>query len=135
MTGAELKTLRESMGLSVAWLAEKLPNQRNGRLGVTRRRLELWEAQNAPVPESVATIVNALQIDWLALVHDMAAKAKALTPGEAITLRRFHEDADLWRDQPGLADGQWPVKSHAMMLARVKEKLKKAEIHYDGERE
>lgn len=131
MTGAELKTLRESMGLSVAWLAEKLPNQKTGRLGVTRRRLELWEAQNTPVPENVAEIVSELHLAWLELVRQTEANAKA-SPG-VITLHRFHDDADLWRDQPELAGGQWPVKSHAMVLARVKETLKSAEIHYQGE--
>lgn len=53
MTPAELKTLRESLGLPVQWLAE--------RANVQRRSVEYWEAGRSKVPDDVAELM--LQID------------------------------------------------------------------------
>lgn len=53
MTPAELKTIRESLGLSAQWLAD--------RAGVLQRSVQYWEAGRSRVPEDVAELV--LRID------------------------------------------------------------------------
>ncbi len=53
MTPAELKTLRETLGLSAQWLAD--------RAGVLQRSVQYWEAGRSRLPDDVAELI--LRID------------------------------------------------------------------------
>jgi DNA-binding XRE family transcriptional regulator len=53
MTSAELKTLRESLGLSVSWLA--------AQVGVNERTVNYWESGKTSVPAKVAGLVLGLE--------------------------------------------------------------------------
>jgi DNA-binding transcriptional regulator YiaG len=49
MTPAELKTMRESLGLSINWLAE--------RAGVSPRSAQYWESGERSVPSDVEELL------------------------------------------------------------------------------
>lgn len=118
MTPAELKTIRESLGLPVQWLAE--------RANVQRRTVEYWEAGRSKVPDDVAALI--LQIDAqftestrqsLAVVDEQTEKQGQ--PPETVRLYRYRDDAELWAartDMRGL-----PATAHAALLARVRSAL------------
>lgn len=129
MTPAELKTIRESLGLPVQWLAE--------RANVQRRTVEYWEAGRSPVPADVAALI--LQIDAqfaeatrqsLAVVDEQTEKQGQ--PPETVRLYRYRDDAALWAARPDMRG--LPVTAHAALLARVRLALQDrgqaAEIEY-----
>ena len=115
MTSAELKTLRESLGLPVQWLSE--------RANVQRRSVEYWEAGRSRVPADVAELL--LQIDAqfaeatrqaLAVVDEQTAKQGR--PPKTVRLYRYRDDAALWEARPDMRG--LPVTAHAALLARVR---------------
>ena len=118
MTPAELKTIRESLGLPVQWLAE--------RANVQRRTVEYWEAGRSPVPADVAELI--LQIDAqfaeatrqaLAVFDEQTARQGQ--PPETVRLYRYRDDAELWAARPDMRG--LPVTAHAALLARVRTAL------------
>lgn len=118
MTPAELKTIRESLGLPVQWLAE--------RANVQRRTVEYWEAGRSPVPSDVAALI--LKIDGqfaeatrqaLAVVDEQTEKQGQ--PPETVRLYRYRDDAELWQARPDMRG--LPVTAHAALLARVRSAL------------
>lgn len=115
MTPAELKTLRESLGLPVQWLAE--------RVGVQRRSVEYWESGRSRVPDDVATLLLQLDAQFaestrqaLAVVADQTATHGA--PPETVHLYRYRDEAALWAARPDMQG--LPVTAHAALLARVR---------------
>jgi transcriptional regulator with XRE-family HTH domain len=122
MTPAELKTIREAIGLTVPDLA--------ALAGVQERTVRYWESGRSAVPDDVQAQV--LKIDsWLseqarealATVRALASDVGALP--ESIHLLRYRESADLWRSQP--AYKPLPVTVHAAALARTRAAL--ADLH------
>ncbi len=115
MTGAELKTIRESLGLSVKWLAEKA--------GVSHRSASYWESCTFSVPDDVAQMINALDagIDSMVTqainVIDDQIKGQGELP-EKVVLLRYRTDEDLWQFRSDMAG--LPVTYHAAMLARLR---------------
>ncbi|QLI80800.1 hypothetical protein HZU75_04240 [Chitinibacter fontanus] len=119
MTPAELKTLRESLGIPVAWLAEQA--------NVQRRTVEYWEAGRSIVPADVAELLIKLdqQFDRAAEQAFQVAQEKTSQYGQpqAVELRRYRTDAALWQarqDMQGL-----PVTAHAVLLNRSRKLLEK----------
>ena len=115
MTPAELKTLRESLGLPVQWLAE--------RANVQRRSVEYWEAGRSRVPDDVAELLLKLEAQFaeatrqaLAVVDEQTAKQGQ--PPETVRLYRYRDDAALHAARPDMAG--LPVTAHAALLARVR---------------
>ena len=115
MTPAELKTLRESLGLPVQWLADQA--------GVQRRSVEYWEAGRSRVPDDVAELLLKLDNQFaeaprqaLAVVDEQTAKQGH--PPETVRLYRYRDDAALHAARPDM-DGL-PVTAHAALLARVR---------------
>ncbi|OJW50289.1 MAG: hypothetical protein BGO63_11290 [Candidatus Accumulibacter sp. 66-26] len=97
MTGAEFKTLRESLNLPVSWVA------RQG--GVRERTVSYWEASGAPVPQ-----------DMERLLLDVEQKLNQLATADAegIPLLRYRTDADLWKHKPEMRP--LPATAYAAML-------------------
>ena len=115
MTPAELKTLRESLGLSAQWLAD--------RAGVLQRSVQYWEAGRSRVPDDVAELVLRIDAQFaeatrqsLAVVDDQTARQGQ--PPENVRLYRYRNDAELWEARPDMAG--LPVTAHAALLARVR---------------
>ena len=117
MTSAELKTLRESLGLSVAWVAASA--------GVQRRTVEYWEAGRMAVPADVEKTIRA--IDWQ-LTHSAQHALKIAQEQRAIrgaphtvNLRRSRTDAALWDARTDMHG--FPVTTHAALLVRSRRLL------------
>lgn len=115
MTPAELKTIRESLGLTAQWLAD--------RAGVQLRTVQYWEAGRTRVPDDVAEIITRIDAQFteatrqaLAVVDEKTAKQGR--PPETVTLYRYRDDAALWEARPDMAG--LPVTAHAALLARVR---------------
>ena len=127
MTAAELKTLREALGLSVSWLAIQA--------GVRVRTVNYWESGKTPVPQDVEEIMRELEAQALTAVNQAVETYIASgSPGE-VTLLRYRTDADLWKyreDMRGL-----PATFHAAMLYRASYALRDngANVHmiYESE--
>lgn len=113
MTPAELKTIRESLGLSAQWLADQA--------GVLQRSVQYWEAGRSRVPDDVAELLLKLDAQFSeatrqAVVDEQTAKQGH--PPEVVRLYRYRDDAALWEARPDM-DGL-PVTAHAALLARVR---------------
>lgn len=120
MNPAELKTIRENLGLSLQWLAQQA--------GVRLRSVEHWEAGKSPVPEDVAGLLTSLDeqlwqlvADYLAQVNEIKAEEGRMPEG--IVLIRYKTDEDLWEFHSGFKP--IPASSHAMLLARTRRELSK----------
>lgn len=115
MTGAELKTIRESLGLTAKWLADKA--------GVAHRSAQYWEAQTFNVPDDVASLINNLDLELEKMVVNgiKTLSEKVQSQGgwsERVVLLRYSKEEDLWRFHPEMKG--LPVTYHAAMLARLR---------------
>lgn len=112
MTGAELKTLREALGLSAAWLARSS--------SVKERTISYWEAGAAPVPEDVAQKIVDMKALADGLFSNFSQMLKTAQPGKTVLLR-YRTNADLWESQPDFLISDLPTTFHAVILQRVKD--------------
>lgn len=114
MTGAELKTLRESLGLTAQWVADQSK--------VRLRTAQYWEAGKNRVPEDVSALIARVEYKTRTMVTnalaqvDEVARAQGGEP-EAVDLRRYASDAELWRKHPDCRP--LPATWHAATLARI----------------
>ncbi len=112
VTSAGLKTMRESLGLTVNWLAEQA--------GVGERTVRYWESGRNQVPDDVAATILRVE----SLVADEVQRAlKTLQSQQLqpIILRRYVTDSDLWQAQSTFS--QLPTTCHAAMLSRLSREL------------
>lgn len=117
MTSAELKTLREALGLPVTWVAE--------HTNVQRRTVEYWESGRISVPQHVATLL----IDLDKRFDDAAEQALSVSEAarkehgqpESIDLKRYRTDEALWAARPDMLG--LPVTAHAALLDRCRRVL------------
>ncbi len=126
MTSAELKTLRESLGLSQSWLQRQA--------GVNQiRTVQHWESGRNNVPEDVAQLMLSTQAK---LEHIVAQTIKFVKSQKAkpqiIDLVRYRTDEELWEAHPDFHP--LPATFHAAMLQRTVDELRQlgveAEITY-----
>lgn len=118
MTPAELKTLRESLGLSAQWLAD--------RSGVLQRSVQYWEAGRSRVPDDVAELILRIDAQFAEATRQALAVVDEQTaaqghPPETVRLYRYRDDAELWQARPDMRG--LPVTAHAALLARVRSAL------------
>lgn len=121
MTPAELKTTRESLGLSVAWLAE--------RAGVQERTVRYWEIGHMPVPADVAQLIEAVDSSiengvslfrkWFAAAREAAGRLPV--DRDKILLIRYRTDEELWAFRPDMRG--LPATCHAALISRVRRAL------------
>lgn len=115
MTPAELKTLRESLGLTAQWLAD--------RAGVQLRTVQYWEAGRSRVPDDVAELLLKLDAQFAEATRQALAVVDEQTaaqghPPETVRLYRYRDDAELWDARPDMR--RLPVTAHAALLSRVR---------------
>lgn len=124
MTSAELKTMRESLGLSQQWLADKA--------GVRLRTIQRWEAGDQAVPEDVAAIVHEMRQRQAKDVASMCEFVRKLFKCPPLRLQRFRTDEELHAKKRSWKD--LSAAYHASVLLRVQEVLeaegKKVVIEY-----
>lgn len=125
MSGAELRCLREWLGLTTRWLAE--------HLDVAERSVHRWESNVQRIPEGVAAEVLRLSqlthevLDGLAL--DLLDKTD---PGVAVTYRT-EEDYHAHRMSILLGEPlpvEWPASWHRAMCARLVDQVPGLRITY-----
>lgn len=107
MNGAEFKVLRESLGLSLAWLAQRWGLE-------SERGPKRWQERNEPIPEAraadmeqLAAIADGL-VEWhlTELLTDAAGDRRLLVP---------RVDAD--------SPDEFPASFHRAVAARVARRL------------
>lgn len=122
MTGAELKTLRESLSLSAQALAEIL-HWKGLMKAPQDRTIRRWEDGVNPIPDQVGGCIRALDAE----VEDMAwrgieAIEEAIERGQSPRVATFlrYESAEDYRAAYRDLGGQpHPHKTHAAGLARL----------------
>lgn len=115
MTGAELRTLRDSIGLSAEELARLV--------GVRDRTIRRWEAGEWTVPEPVAEQVRALDAQIERAVAGTVealqdAQERAQEPPAEIVLVRYRTEDDLAKYRPDMA--ALPPSVHGALIDRVR---------------
>lgn len=118
MTPAELKTIRESLGLPLKWVADQAR--------VQLRTAQYWESGHTGVPEDVAAMLTALDDQVWSIVAQGLEQIKAAADSneglpEEVVLIRYRSDADLWAFHPEFEP--IPASTHAMLVSRMRRKL------------
>ena len=119
MTCAELRTIREYLGVTGDWLA--------AHLDVAPRTVRHWEHGKYAIPAGVAEAVEQLE----------AAAADAVTAGvtayedmpdpAAVPLITYRDDADYRAHHPEVT---WPASWHRAVCARIAEEVPGLTITY-----
>lgn len=109
MTPAELKAMREYLGLSTAWIAEHLV--------IGERRLQRMESGQEQIPAVVVELIDAIQAETADLVKRMSAtyrrQVKA-SAGDPVLLPTFRTDQ--YSQAAGLT---YPSRWHRHLAARI----------------
>lgn len=117
MTPAELKTLRESLGLSQQWLAD--------HADVRLRTVQYWEAGNSAVPDDVADMLDRIDLNINRTVQSTVDFIRGIISErgapECIDLVRYRTDGDLHHYRPDMIP--FPASCHAALLARLRREL------------
>jgi hypothetical protein len=108
MNGAELKTFREYLGLTVDWLSS--------HMNVAPRTLKYWEASDGPIPADVAQEIHALLGAADEMCNQVNGKLFQSAPIRTVTIR-YQREADLWSAHPEM--NGLPASFHARCLARI----------------
>lgn len=112
MTGAELRTLREGLGLS--------PDDLGALADVQGRTIKHWESGRAGVPDDVAALV----LEWDARFTNAAREALAVPkpggwgPDDELVLLRYLNTEDLHFYRPDMR--ALPHTAHGALLSRVR---------------
>ena len=116
MTSAELKTMREAIGLSVPELAAFANH-------VQERTVRYWESGRNQVPNDVETLVTGISqlLDTKAneLAEDIRELIKLGGPLEGpFVLIRYRENEDLWHFEPNWKS--FSTTTHGAFLTRCR---------------
>lgn len=118
MSPADLKSMRESVGLTVSDLA-LIAN-------VQDRTVRYWESgvpSRNGVPDDAAALVRDLDLRLTRLADQIVADILKSNNPAGATLLRFKESADLWSFHPEFRG--LPVTTHGAMLSRCRLALEK----------
>jgi len=129
MTGAEMQTTREFLGLTRGWLAAELQMQ--------ERRMMRMEADQERIPDALVSKLDEVLADTKDVVTNMIAqyrRATKRTPGEDVFLRTYKTD-ESFEESPDYRLGVagragYPAKWHRMCCARVCEAVSGLVITY-----
>jgi len=119
MTPAELKTLRESLGLSVRWCAQEN--------GINQRSWRYWESGTFKIPQDAIEWITSLST----LADSTAKKAiesilEQKDRPEEVMLIQYKTDKEMWELKPEMR--YFPASYHAAILAKTQSELKKLRI-------
>ena len=118
MTAAELKTLRESLGLTTQWIADQA--------SVQLRTAQYWEhGKRMAVPDDVSSMLINIdeQLDRTVeqSMEVVKSKFKELGDPEVVVLVRYRTDDDLLRYRPDMKP--LPTTTHGVLLNRIRKSL------------
>ena len=113
MNAAEMKTIRESLGLTAQWVADQA--------GVKLRTAQYWEAGRGAIPADVVDLINEAQsfmdTNFKQGLKELKGKQKPL-------LTRYRDNEELWKACPRFNDTRpYPVTFHSMLLARIRNEI------------
>ena len=114
MRSADLRTLRESLGLSIEWCTS---NARKGDAPVHNRTWRHWEAGRNPVPKDIAKWITAMtgKVD---MIVTQGVQFISDRKPEKVILIRYRTDEDLWRFRPDMRG--FPTTYHVAILSRIR---------------
>lgn len=115
MTSAELKTLREHLGLSAQWCAT--------RMGVQLRTWQYWEfgksGRTGP-PDDASNMINGIYRSFLNAAIETADLIAKKQPS-VVALVRYRDDEALWKYRPDMEP--LPCTAHAALLQMIIDRL------------
>lgn len=111
VTPAELKTLRQSLGLSAADVATAV--------GASLRTVRYWESLPHEPPADVASYLHGLRDHTLAVIDAIVTENTGQAP---VTLLRYATAAQVL-EHTGL---DWPPTTHAIAMLRAVDELTRA---------
>jgi len=109
MTGVELKTIREWLGLGGDWLAEYLD--------VSPRAVRHWEAGKRLIPDGVRLEVERLEA---VTAQYVAAGVEALTDARDPAVVTYYSDEQYRQAYP---EETWPATWHRRVVARIAQEV------------
>jgi hypothetical protein len=127
MTGAELQSIREYLGLSTKWLADYLE--------VGERKVMRWEDEEMQIPNPVTGLVDDLYQEADTLVRWLVAEYRwrvKCHDGSGVVLKTYRTDrhfADSLRKK-GYAMNPYPSRWHRMLCARVIDRVPGVVLEY-----
>lgn len=113
MTPAEMKTLRESLGLPVQFVVDYFQ--------VQQRTVQYWESGKKAVPQDVVSWLCTISSYFEKMLKQQTDALEAIfaqhgLPSEMVLIRYRTQD-DLWRYQPDMRP--LPETTHTAMLVRL----------------
>lgn len=105
MTDAEMRVIRESLGLTPEWLA--------AYLDVAARTVRHWEQGKYAIPDGVRLIVEGLEVQTGAFVGSTVVQLMDVPDPAVVTYR---SDAEYHAAHPEV---EFPASWHRAVLARV----------------
>ncbi len=118
MTDAELRVVREFLGLTGEWLAS--------RLGVQDRTWRRWEAGTSPIPDGVRVEVEQLEAETARVVGHLVEAAGSQADPELVTYRSDEQVREV------LPSAEFfPASWHRAVAARVAHEVPGLVIRYD----
>ena len=116
MSGAELRCLREWLGLTTRWLAD--------HLGVAERSVHRWESGIREVPEGVAAEVLRLSEITYGVLNGLIDQLLDVPEPGVYT---YMSDADYRAHHP---EQDWPASWHRALCARLADEVPGLRIAY-----
>lgn len=116
MTAAEFRCLREWLGLTTTWTAQ--------RLGVAERTVHRWEAGVMRVPAGVSDAMLALSEQTYDVMN---AAVEQLLDTTDPAIETYRTDADFREHQP---QADWPASWHRALAARVADEVPGVRIEF-----
>lgn len=120
MTGAEMRTTREYLGLSTNWLARWL--------NVGQRKIFRWEADELTIPNGVVGQLDDLYDEAAAIVELWVAWLRPQMPAKLVTWRT---DEDYWQAVPPTGADRYPAQWHRAICARIIDQLPGIQLVYE----
>lgn len=109
MTGVELKTIREWLGLSGDWLAE--------HLDISSRTVRHWEAGRNTIPDGVRLEVERLEA---VTAQYVTAGVEALMDAPEPVVVTYYSDEQYRKAHP---EETWPATWHRRVVARIAQEV------------
>lgn len=116
MTDAELRVVREWLGLTTRWLAD--------HLGVAERTVHRWENGASPIPDGVRLAVERIEEQTANVV---TAAVATLNDARDAAMLTYRTDADYRAHHP---EQPWPASWHRAVAARIAHEVPGLEIAY-----
>ncbi len=116
MSGAELRVVREHIGLTVDWLA--------AHLHVAPRSIHRWEAGERDIPDGIRDAVETLEART---AEHVTAAVEACNTSRDPALATYRTDGEYRAHHPELT---WPASWHRAVVARVAQEVPGLVIGY-----